>query len=128
LSSISDEPIVDEFDRVLPSKTYCVYVGCGKIYVTVDYDEGEMCRIHINRNSKDLTCPMTAIDSLNRSSTFQVKREPRQLLKDEIGGERHCCEKYGVAVTSWRKSGRMTGYSCQDAVARILIKNGVSLD
>lgn len=115
-------------DKCLKSKTYMVYVGCGKVYVTIDYDDEKIARICINRNSKDLKCPFTAIDSLNRSSTYRAKRDPKQLLKDEIGSERHCCDTYDIAVKSRMKGGKLAAFSCSDAVARVLLKEGVSLD
>ena len=117
-----------EQDKYLKSKTYAVYVGCGKIYITVDYDEDKIVRICINRNSKDLKCPMTAIESLNRSATYKAKRDPKQLLKDEIGSERHCCDTYDIAVKSRIKGGEMAAYSCSDAIARVLLKEGVKFE
>jgi hypothetical protein len=110
------------------SKTYCVYVGCGKIYVTVDRDDENFQRICINRNSKDLKCPLTAIDSLNRSATFKAKREPRQVVKDELGSERHCCDTFDIAVKSRMKAKKLAAYSCSDAIARVLMREGVKLD
>lgn len=115
-------------DSSLLSKTYKVYVGCGHVYVTVDFKEGALYRVRINRNSKDLKCPFTAIETINRNATYKARRDPRQLVKDEIGSERHACDAFTVAVKARIKRGELAAYSCSDAVARCLLREGVKID
>ena len=112
----------------LLSKTYKVYVGCGHIYITIDHKDGAIYRIRINRNSKDLKCPFTAFETINRNATFKVRRDPKQLVKDELGSERHACEEFTASVKGRIKRGNLAAYSCSDAIARVLLREGVKID
>jgi hypothetical protein len=105
------------------SKTYSYKVGCGKLFVTIISDEGQIVRVITHRKSV-FDCDLTFFDALNRQTSFQTNRELEQTIKDLRGNdmpkEGHFCRKYGIAVKSALKRGDLAGYSCADAVARAL--------
>jgi len=93
------------------SKTWGMRVGCGRLYITVDFtEEDKIERICVNRASK-FVCDATFRDAINRIATFQVRRSPYQLIKDLRGNMNHHCELYHVGCTA---------YSCSDAIAKVI--------
>jgi len=96
-------------EGVSPSTTYGIKVGCGRIYVTILYDEKRRFkRLFIPRNSK-FYCPLTTRDAIARLATFQGKRSLRQLVRDLRGSKAHYCDKYVIGCEAT---------SCFDAVSR----------
>ena len=103
------EKIEGEDFNCVPSVTYGIRVGCGKLYITICSDkQRRFKRVFIPRNSK-FSCDLTVRDGLARLATFQGKRSIRQLVRDLGGSKGHHCEKYSVSCEA---------ASCQDAVAK----------
>jgi hypothetical protein len=95
------------------SKTYAIRVGCGNLYVTIDYNQnGSFHKIRIPRNTK-FNCTLIARDSLAKQATFQIRREPKQLIKDLRGNKAHACKNYNITCKA---------YSCSDAIAKVVQK------
>jgi hypothetical protein len=105
------------------SVTAKVKVGCGNLYITIGFNEiGEPVWVRIPRNSK-FKCSLTIRDSLARQSTYQLLAgAQKQLIKDLICSEGQTCEEYNIAVKSAVKQGKLAGYTCGDAVARVIQK------
>lgn len=109
------------------SKTVGVLVGCGRAYITVDYNkDGSIKRVCLQRNSK-MKCPMTALDALSRQATYIARRDVKQAVKDLAGVDKHGkpipCEEYTehiLEVKRDNKRGIAWAKSCQDAVAKVL--------
>lgn len=94
-----------------PSMTYGIKVGCGKIYITITYDEkGRFKRVFIPRTSK-FHCPIVTRDGLARLATYGGKRSIKQTIRDLRGSLGHYCDKYNITCQA---------YSCQDAVSKVL--------
>ena len=102
------------------SKTWKVVVGCGNLYVTVEFNEdGSIHKIRIPRNTK-FKCSLMMRDRLAKQSTFQARQNVKQLVKDLKGSMDDTCEEYNIMVKSAMKTGKLAAYSCQDAVARVV--------
>ena len=96
-----------------PSKTYAVRVGCGNLFVIVDYNQDNTFhKIRIPRNTK-FNCSLVIRDSLAKQATYQGRRDPAQLVKDLKGSKAHCCKNYNITCKA---------YSCSDAVAQVIKK------
>jgi len=113
-------------DKIWSSKTYRYYVGCGNAYITVDYNkDGSIARVCLQRNSK-MKCSMTALDALSRQATYTARRDVKQAVKDLVGVDKQGkvipCEEYSIAVKNAGKKGHAWAYSCQDAVAKVLVR------
>lgn len=121
MEKISTLPkVVQEFDiEFKPSKTFCVIVGCGKIYITCDMTEKGLHKIRMQRTSK-LKCSVTMLDTLFRASTFQCRRDIKQAIKDHRENETGACQAFNIAVKSAMKQGKLAAYSCTDAIGRVL--------
>jgi hypothetical protein len=90
------------------SQTFKYKVGCGNIYFVVDFnDSGTVHRIRVARNSK-FRCSLVMRDVMSRQSTFQVRREPAQLVADL---REHQCEEYYSGCQA---------RSCYDAMAKVI--------
>jgi len=50
-------------------------------------------------------------DSLAKQATFQVRRDPAQLIKDLKGSRAHACKNYNITCQA---------FSCSDAVAQVI--------
>jgi len=114
-----------DHEQIWPSRTYRYHVGCGKAYITVDYNkDGSIKRVCLQRNSK-MKCPMTALDALSRQATYEARRDIKQAIKDLVGVDKQGkvipCEEYSIAVKTQGKKGHLWAYSCQDAVAKVLL-------
>jgi hypothetical protein len=100
-------------------------VGCGVIFITIAYENGQIIRVISHRKST-FDCDLTFFDALNRQTSFQTNRELEQTILDLQGNdmpkEGHFCRKYGVSVKNARKKGKIGGYSCADAVSQVLRK------
>lgn len=95
------------------NSTYQVKVGCGKLYVSILYDEKRRFkRIFIPRNSK-FKCDLVTRDMMARTASFEGKRSLRQAIKDLKGSKGHHCDNYNVTCEA---------ASCSDAVALALMK------
>jgi len=109
------------------STTYRVFVGCGNIYITIDYNkDNSIHRIRIQRTSK-FKCPIIMRDSLARQATFQARRDIGQLVKDLKGNPYNACDSYNITITSKMKNNELAGYSCADAISKIIereVENG----
>ena len=106
------QPGGEDFDS-MPSATYGIRTGCGRLYVTICCDEKRRFkRVFIPRNSK-FHCDLVVRDGLARLATFQGKRSLRQAIRDLRGSKAHHCDKYNVTCQAT---------SCQDAVAISLQK------
>lgn len=99
------------------SKTYKIRVGCGNLYVTVSYKDSDFHKIVIHRNSK-FHCSLGSREVLAKQATFQIRREPKQLIKDL--SDPHPCEKYTIVVKSARMKGGLAGNSCADGIAKLV--------
>jgi hypothetical protein len=108
-----------------PSRTYCVYTGCGNIFITVCSVEGQIVRVITHRKSV-CECDLTFFDALNRQTSFQTNRELEQAISDLRGNDLpkdgHFCRKYNASVKGKIKQGILGGYSCADAVAKVIEK------
>lgn len=92
------------------SVTYGARVGCGTLFIIVDYNADDTIhRIRIPRNSK-FQCDLVMRDVLSRQSTFQVRRDPAQLIKDLKGQQ---CAPYYAGCKA---------RSCFDAMAQVIGK------
>ena len=98
----------------MPSSTYKIRCGCGNLYATICYDEKRRFkRLFIPRNSK-FHCDLIVRDNLARLSTYEGKRNLKQLIKDLRGDKfGHHCDKYNVTAQA---------SSCFDGVSQILSK------
>lgn len=96
------------------SKTYRVQVGCGNLYVIIDYNnDGSFHKVRIPRNTK-FHCPLIVRDGLSREATYKGRRDIKQLIKDFKGRKPDaCCDKYTVVSKA---------YSCRDAIAQVFEK------
>lgn len=93
------------------SKTYGIVVGCGRIYITIDYNpDGTFHKVRIPRNTK-FNCSLVIRDSLAKQATFQGRRDPKQLVKDLKGSKAHACKNYNITCKA---------YSCADAVSKVI--------
>lgn len=96
-----------------PSCTYCIKVGCGKLYITIMYDSARRFkRVFIPRNSK-FKCDLVTRDGLARIATFEGKRSLKQAIKDLGGSRANHCDAYNVSCQA---------ASCSDAVSIALKK------
>ena len=105
--------------EVFTSRTYKYKVGCGNIYITVIDKNKKPHRVMIHRNSK-FRCSLVMRDALARQSTFQKRRDVKQLIADL---SHHRCESFedlGFAGKAALKNSKYTATSCCDAVARCL--------
>jgi len=94
-----------------PSKTWGIKVGCGVLYISIDFNEdGTIHKVRIPRNTK-FNCSLIHRDSLAKQATFQVRRHPKQLIKDLKGSKAHACKNYNIVCKA---------YSCSDAVAQVI--------
>ena len=90
------------------SATYGIKVGCGTLFIIVDYNKDDTIhRIRIPRNSK-FKCDLVMRDVLARQSTFEVRHDPSQLVKDL---KNQTCAEYHVGCKA---------RSCFDAMARTI--------
>ena len=105
------------------SKTVKVITGCGNLYITIDYKEdGTVHKVKLQRNSK-FACPITVRESLGKQATFQARRDIKQMIKDLKGDKDNSCDKYDITIKNETEKGRLTAFSCSDAVARVLESN-----
>lgn len=129
--SSSTIPETDEKFNMTTYKsiTWKVQTGCGKLYITILFNEdGSLHKVLIPRTSK-FQCSVTMRDGLARQATFQGRRDLKQLVKDLRCDEKHACDGFNVSVKSAIKNGEMGAYSCADAVAKVIekaFKNAVS--
>jgi len=94
-----------------PSSTHRVRTGCGNLYICIDFNQdGSIHKIRIPRNTK-FNCSLIVRDSLAKQATFQVRRDPAQLIKDLKGSKAHACEKYNITCQA---------FSCSDALAQVI--------
>jgi hypothetical protein len=115
LPSIPDEPL--DFNT-RKSKTYGIRVGCGNLFIIVEYNaDGSFHKIKIPRNTK-FDCSLIARDSLAKQATFQGRRDPKQLVKDLKGSKAHCCKNYNITSKA---------FSCSDAVAQVIVKEKLGI-
>jgi hypothetical protein len=93
------------------SKTHKVAVGCGNLYIIVDFNQnGAIHKIRMPRNTK-FDCDLIIRDSMAKQATYQVRRDPAQLIKDLKGNKAHACKKYNITCKA---------YSCSDALAQVI--------
>jgi hypothetical protein len=118
------EMVIEDFEN-WNSATYCAKVGCGKVYITVVNQDGQILRVITHRKSV-CQCDLTFFDALNRQTTFQTNRDLEVAIKDLLGNdhkqEGHFCSRYNAGVKGAFKRGELAGYSCPDAIARVLQK------
>ena len=98
-------------EEVLNNYTTGFRVGCGKIYISVLYDDKKRFRkVMVHRNSK-FKCDLVTRDNLAKMVTYQARRSLKQALRD-LTGEKfsHHCDMYVVGCES----------SCGDAIAKTL--------
>lgn len=114
ISPISEVKKVNDLDFITyKEKTYGIRVGCGNLFIMVEYNtDGSFHKIRIPRNTK-FNCSLVIRDSLAKQATFQGRRDPKQLVKDLKGSKAHCCKNYNITCKA---------YSCSDAVAQVLKK------
>ena len=104
------------------SKTYGILVGCGKIYVSVDYNpDGSLHKVYMQRTNK-LHCSPSVLTPLFKSCTYTSRRDINQAIKDYAGTEVDACDKYNIKIKSAMKKGELSAYSCSDAISRCLKK------
>jgi hypothetical protein len=105
-----------------PSKTYAVKVGCDKAYITVAHKDGKIWLVLFHYN-KDLKCARALFDYFSKATTFQSRRELDQTIKDLLRpDEDYACEEYGILTKKALKEHKLFGFTCGDAIARVLIK------
>ena len=117
MEEVSTLPTVSEKHDLnfttLKSKTYAVRVGCGNLFITIEYNQdGSFHKLRIPRNTK-FNCSLIARDSLAKQATFLGRRDPQQLIKDLKGSKAHACKNYNITCKA---------YSCPDAVAQVITK------
>ena len=102
----------EDFESI-PNSTYGIRVGCGKLFITICYDEKRRFkRLFIPRNSK-FKCDLVNRDGLARIATFEGKRSLKQTIRDLGGSKAHHCDKYNITCEA---------ASCSDAVSLALKK------
>jgi len=102
------------------SKTVKVLVGCGNIYITLDYNsDGSLHKVYMQRTNK-LHCSPSVLTPLFKSCTYTSRRDIKQAIKDYEGSEVDACDKFDIKVKSLMKQGELCAYSCSDAIARVL--------
>jgi hypothetical protein len=102
---------VEYLTRFYKSKTYGIAVGCGRIFICLDYNsDGSFHKIRIPRNTK-FNCSLIVRDSLAKQATYQARRDPKQLVKDLKGTKAHACKNYNINCQA---------FSCSDAVANVI--------
>ena len=105
-----------------PSKTHKVRVGCDAIYITILFKDHTIFKVILHHN-KDLKCSRTMFDDLNKQTTFQTRRDLNQTIKDLIKpNEQYACEECNIFVKRAIKQNKLAGYTCGDAMARVLLK------
>lgn len=119
IHEIEQDQHIEEDFNCFPSKTYCVKTGCGKLYITICKNDGQILKVISNRKSA-FRCDLTFFDALNRQTSFMTNRELEQAIDDLRGGEMHKCKNFNISVKSAWKRGELGAYSCADAVARCL--------
>lgn len=102
-----------------PSKTFKVITGCGNVYITADFSEKGLHKIRMQRTSK-LHCPISVLNPLFRSATYQGRRDIQQAIKDNKATEVDACGKYNIVVKTAMREGKLAAYNCADALARCL--------
>jgi len=103
-----------------PSKTIGVLTGCGRIYITLDYNEdNSLHKVYMQRTNK-LHCSPSVLTPLFKSCTYTSRRDIKQAIKDYEGSEVDACDKFNIAIKSKMKQGELCAYSCSDAIARVL--------
>jgi hypothetical protein len=106
--------------KSIPSKTVKVVVGCGAIYITLDYNEdNSLHKVYMQRTNK-LHCSPSVLTPLFKSCTYTSRRDIKQAIKDYEGSEVDACEKFNIGIKSKMKQGELCAYSCSDAIARVL--------
>ena len=106
--------------EAVPSKTTCVEVGCGKIYIKIDYNQDNTIhKVAMIRTNK-LHCSPSVLTPLFKSCTYTSRRDIKQAIKDYEGSEVDACDKFNIAIKSKMKQGELCAYSCSDAIARVL--------
>ena len=103
---------VNDLDfKIYKSKTYGIKVGCGTFFCIIDYNsDGSIHKVRIPRNTK-FNCSLITRDSLAKQATFQIRRDPKQLIKDLKGSKAHACEKYNITCKA---------FSCSDAISKVV--------
>lgn len=102
------------------SKTIRCIVGCGPIYITLDYNpDGSLHKVYMQRTNK-LHCSPSVLTPLFKSCTYTSRRDIKQAIKDYEGSEVDACEKFNISIKSKMKQGELCAYSCSDAISRVL--------
>ena len=114
----------EDFDS-WKSQTWGVPVGCGKLYINICWQDGQVVKVSAFHKSS-FSCDATFFESLNRQTTFQTNREIEQTIKDLMGNDDprlgHFCQKFHAGLKGIIKKGGIVGYSCSDALAKCLEK------
>ena len=114
--SLTEEEILEEWS-MFSSTTYAIRVGCGKLYITILYDDKKRFkRLFIQRNSK-FFCDLVHRYHIEKLATYMGRRNVSQLIKDlrgekpAFGKDGHFCNRYIAGCEA---------SSCEDAVSLAL--------
>ena len=108
-----------------PSKTWKVLTGCGNLYITADFTNEGVHKVRLQRTSR-LKCPLSILNPLYRSATYQSRRDIEQSIEDHKArldpqsGKFECCDQFNASIKGAWKRGELAAYSCSDALARVL--------
>ena len=97
---------------VMRGFTEQVYIGCGKLYVTVNYDDQGICEVFTN-TGKHGGCP---------SQSEAVGRLASLSLRSGIGIEDVIKQLKGIRCPSTIRQKGLSALSCPDAIAKVLLQ------
>jgi ribonucleoside-diphosphate reductase alpha chain len=87
-------------------------IGCGNLYVTVNYDENGICEVFTS-TGKAGGCP---------SQSEATARLASVALRSGMSVEEVCTQLKGIRCPSTVRQGGMSCTSCPDAIAKVVLK------
>jgi ribonucleoside-diphosphate reductase alpha chain len=110
----------DEFGHIRPRPrpeitqgfTERMKIGCGNLYVTVNYDENGICEVFTS-TGKAGGCP---------SQSEATARLASVALRSGMSVEEVCTQLKGIRCPSTVRQGGMSCTSCPDAIAKVVLK------